>query len=280
MYLVAAVIIFVNILLFYVGAKAFKPSDISLDFNRAMDMVFKYKAYITALIMVFLLNTIQNRVLSDLGQYIGFDLTPIIYGVEGGVVSLFQVIVTPFLTGYMFFTYVFIYIFLIVFSISLYIYCDSLKEVKATVLSYLINYMVALPFFLFLPVYESWMVLEGVAPLLFSVNLPANDFIIWVNGVNNCMPSLHSSISVTVAVIATQAYRNKKLYGLWMVVSWMFAISVLASTMYLGVHWVLDVVAGTLLGIFAGLVGYNVNYELDFLDRWIQRTIQWLKRFR
>ncbi|WGI16653.1 phosphatase PAP2 family protein [Methanonatronarchaeum sp. AMET-Sl] len=243
-------------------------------------MAIKYKAYITALILVFLLNTIQNRLLSDLGQYIGFDLTPVIYGLEGGLVSVFQFIMTPFLTGYMFFTYVFIYIFLIVFSIAFYIYCDSLREVKATVLAYLINYMVALPFFLFLPVYESWMVLEGVAPLLFSVNLPANDFIIWVNGVNNCMPSLHTSISITVAVIATQAYYRNKVYGSWMVVSWIFAISILISTMYLGVHWILDIVAGTLLGITAGLIGYRVNYELDFLNRWIQTSINWIKKHK
>ncbi|RZN62919.1 phosphatase PAP2 family protein [Methanonatronarchaeum sp. AMET6-2] len=274
MYSVITVIVFVNLLMFYLGAKFLVPNEIPLGFSRAIEMVFRYKTYIIALILVFLINTIQNRVLSDLGMEYGFDLTPFIYGVEGNITLIAQQIIDPLLTGYMFFTYVFIYIFLIVFSISLYVYCDAIKEVKATVLAYLINYMVALPFFLFLPVYEAWMVVDGLAPLLFSVNFPANDFIIWVNGVNNCMPSLHTSISITVAVIATLAYKNKGSYRLWMLLSWIMALSVVFSTMYLGVHWILDVIAGIILGAIAGLIGYKVSYSLDYFDRKIGRIFK------
>ncbi len=261
MILIIAVIFAVNLILFYFGAKIFIPDKVPLSWNRVEEMVLKYKIYMFALVMVFLLNTVQNRFLSDLGEAFGIDLTPLVYGVEGNLALLTQYFINPILTGYLFFVYVFIYIFLIIFSISFYIYCDDLKNVKATVLAYFINYMVALPFFIFFPVYESWMVIEGMAPLLFSVNFYANDFIIWVNGVNNCMPSLHTSISVTVAVLSSfSGYRR------WSVFAWVMAISVIAATLYLGIHWILDVIAGILLGVVAGYLGYKIDYNLELIE--------------
>ncbi len=159
------------------------------------------------------------------------------------------------------------------FSIVIYVYLDDFKQVKATALGYLLNYLVAMPFFLFAPVYEAWHVIKGVSPLIFSVSPIANNFIIGVNGINNCFPSLHTSLVITIAVIASYSKRKK-----WKIFAWISAISIVLSTLYLGIHWITDVVGGTILGLFAAYIGYNIEYNLDPIDELITKIIKKMKR--
>jgi membrane-associated phospholipid phosphatase len=65
-----------------------------------------------------------------------------------------------------------------------------------------------------------------------------------VNTNTNVFPSLHTSLSITVALIAWQTRRQ---YPLWTAVSVPIAASVVISTMYLGIHWAIDVLAGALM---------------------------------
>ena len=72
---------------------------------------------------------------------------------------------------------------------------------------------------------------------------------------NNCFPSLHTSLSISVALISIHSgYRR-----LALVISTSAAIIVF-STIYLGIHWLVDVVAG-MAGALAA-----VNITIVYVD--------------
>ncbi len=265
------IIALVNLLAIYIGAKVFLPNNVPLSWKRVKEMIYKYKAYIFALLLVFLINIVENKVFKNLSEATE-SATTVIYSLEGNFVELAQSVINPILTGYFFSFYVFVYIFLIIFSISLFIYSDNLKEVKAITLAFLLNYLIAMPFFLFSPVYEAWHVITGVSPIIFSVSPIASNFIIWVNGINNCFPSLHTSLAVTVATIASFS-DNKR----WEIFSWFSAITIIFSTLYLGIHWFFDLIAGAGLGFFSAYIGYKAKYSLNPIDNLLEKTITKIK---
>ena len=67
-----------------------------------------------------------------------------------------------------------------------------------------------------------------------------------MSGLDNCFPSLHTSMSVTLALIAVRS--KSRLFG--QIVSVCAGIIVF-SIFYLGIHWFLDAVAGTLLALIS-----------------------------
>ena len=81
-----------------------------------------------------------------------------------------------------------------------------------------------------------------------------------VNETTNVFPSLHTSIAMTVFFMA---WITRDRYPLWVPISGFLAISVAASTMYLGIHWFSDVVAGTVLAVVSVYLG--VNYSIHGL---------------
>jgi membrane-associated phospholipid phosphatase len=61
-------------------------------------------------------------------------------------------------------------------------------------------------------------------------------------------PSLHTSLSATVALLAAR-YRSTA--PGWLPIAVIGAASVAVATMYLGIHWLTDVLAGFLLAAFS-----------------------------
>ena len=63
------------------------------------------------------------------------------------------------------------------------------------------------------------------------------------NELNNCFPSLHTAISTAMAGVAWRSGAPRR----YVAFSTILAACIVFSTIYLGVHWVSDVVAGLLL---------------------------------
>jgi membrane-associated phospholipid phosphatase len=81
-----------------------------------------------------------------------------------------------------------------------------------------------------------------------------------VNVNTNVFPSLHTSLSVTVALLA---YRTRRIYPEWLAISVPLAGSVALATMYLGIHWATDVVVGAALAGGSVWIATRVNLPQD-----------------
>jgi len=181
----------------------------------------------------------------DISWAIGFHLSPHIYDIEGKFVAWLQTFQTPVLTTYFSAIYVYGYAYLLVFPIVAYALADRTKPLRLLILAYVLNYVIGLVCYILFIAYgpRNYLVGEGI---LYSFWPQAQFLTSEVNTNTNVFPSLHTSLSVTIAMLAVM---TRDLYRRWVLIAVPIAISVCLSTMYLGIHWAIDVLAGIALAI-------------------------------
>ncbi len=195
---------------------------------------------------------LANNFLRDLGPevswIIGIRITEMIISIEGTFVADLQSYAHPYLTTYFSAMYIYGYIFLLVFPVLAYIIHRDSRPAKEITLAYTLNYGIGVLCYTIFIAYGPRVAPTFGEGLLYTEWPQSQVLTSEVNTEVNVFPSLHTSLSVTVAVLA---YRWREVYPEWLPVSIILAISVVISTMYLGIHWATDVVAGIALGVFS-----------------------------
>ncbi|RRJ27683.1 phosphatase PAP2 family protein [Halocatena pleomorpha] len=225
-----------------------------------------------ALGIVLGINSIARDTGNNLSWIVGVNITGFIHRLEGQFVANLQSMATPTLTSYFSAIYVFGYTFLLVFPLFAYLLHDDTQPLYETVAAYIINYSVGLVCYIAFVAYGPRnLIPELVKPLLY-INWPHSQLLTSeVNTNTNVFPSLHTSMSVTVALLS---YRFRDIYRRWVPIAWMLAISVAISTMYLGIHWLTDVVVGTVLAVISVVLAARFG---DRLRRGMNRvTNDWI----
>ena len=78
----------------------------------------------------------------------------------------------------------------------------------------------------------------------------------------NCLPSMHTSIAFAIFLLILRE-KDKPFKFIW----GFYCLSVIYSTMYLEIHWVIDIFAGLLLGYYSvKLADYVINRWADFFS--------------
>lgn len=178
--------------------------------------------------------------------WVGRDFAREIWSIENGTLTAIQALAAPPLD--LFFTGVYVLLFPQAFIICLVFYTidrdrAALRQILA---GFTANYVLALPFYVFFPVSEAWSLfpddgitlrMDAVSPALMAAYRP-------LSGIDNCFPSLHASIALTMHLVARDQPRPR-LAQFTAAVAWL----TIASTFYLGIHWITDAVAGVLLAL-------------------------------
>jgi membrane-associated phospholipid phosphatase len=197
------------------------------------------------LVGVLLLNSLVRNIGVEISWIIGTNITEFIYSFEGTVVATIQSLVPGWLTPYFGYVYVYGYAFLLVFPLVAAMLAAERRYLRHTAFAYAINYTVGMGCYLLFIAYGPRNYMPTlVEPLLFDM-LPRFQLLTSeVNANTNVFPSLHTSLSVTVALLAI---RDHETFPKWTPVAVFLAVSIVLSTMILGIHWATDVVAGTVL---------------------------------
>ncbi|WP_306058172.1 phosphatase PAP2 family protein [Natronococcus wangiae] len=197
-------------------------------------------------------------------RVIGHNITNDLFALERQLfgetpVAILQSVQFEALTSFFVFAYIYGYAFLLLFPIVAYFALEEMDELSTLLLAFTANYGIGLLCYVLFIAYGP----RNFDPMLFEGLLydafPQSNFLTGqVNQSTNVFPSLHTSLSMTVFFVA---WLTRDRYPLWVPLSGFLAINVALSTMYLGIHWFSDVVAGTLLALVSVYIG--VNYTVD-----------------
>ncbi|MFB6236249.1 MAG: phosphatase PAP2 family protein [Halopenitus sp.] len=214
----------------------------------ALPRVREAQSQVGALLVVVVASGTLRGSLQTVSELYGWELTPFILAFEGPIVAWIQsTLASPVATLYFSATYIYGYVFLLVFPFILYGLLPESAPLKRLLTAYALNYGLGLVLYTLVFAYGPRNVMPDlVKPLLFTFNPEFMELAAHVNENTNVFPSLHTSLSVTVAAFA---WRTREAYPAWTALATWLAASVMLATMYLAIHWLVDVIAGTVFGL-------------------------------
>ncbi len=264
----------------------------------------KVYPYIILLAIVFAINSVVRTYGEILSWLLDWQVTGAIYSVEGNLVANLQAYLTgDFLTlpvvteltagvqeytgvipsdqviALFSFIYIYGYVFLMVFPFIAYLAKDEMGTFRKLMLAYAFNYTIGvLCYVLFISYGPRNLLYPEVQSLMYQWWPRSQILTGEINSNTNVFPSLHSSIAATVALLA---YRTRDTYRAWLYISTPIALGVLVATMFLGIHWGVDVVAGVGLAVVSITLADRVtdeNGESTVVQQMANRVVAALRR--
>lgn len=143
---------------------------------------------------------------------------------------------------------------------------DIKKMIRYMMAGIVLQLVIIYPFYYSVLLQEVWFV-QGVPDLL-NRHYANPETLLGV--VKDCFPSMHTSTAFAVLLLAL---REKSKWFKWLMV--LDCASIIYATLYLRIHWVLDVIAGMLLAYA------TVQFVNWVLDRVLPKTLAplWIKWF-
>lgn len=212
--------------------------------------------YVLMLLGIIFLDILETRFDDVITQHAPRDYTGLVHQIEGSATALFQIVNFQWLTLVL--SLVYLYVFPIMGFVCVYGTFYGGERVIARKLFWatIFNYVLILPFYILVPVAERWTVGDGeVALLMNQISPQLLEGLRPFSGLNNCFPSFHTSLALSYALIISQS-GNRRLRLTMQVLAGL----VCYSTLYLGIHWVLDALAGV---AFAGMCSLLATWAVE-----------------
>ncbi|MGM0448563.1 MAG: phosphatase PAP2 family protein [Methanobacteriota archaeon] len=238
------------------------PARLRETWSGLRDRVWDARRAVAVLCVVLMASGVGRPSLLDVSRLFGFQATALIYGLEGGFVAWIQAtFASPALTAYFSWIYVYGYAFLLAFPAVAYLALPRTTTFRRVLVAYALNYAIGLALYTAVFAHGPRNVMpDMVTPLLFTTQPDVMALTSEVNVNSNVFPSLHTSLAVTVG---TFAVLTREEYPRWTPVAVWLSLSVVVATMYLGIHWLTDVVAGFALAFGSVALAYRLVKPRD-----------------
>ena len=165
--------------------------------------------------------------------------------IEGDFVYSISNSWTPGILHFFVIIYIGVYPFTLWFAPAYFLICEKKKAMRSLAYGLLIIYAVALPFYLFIPITNVY-TFYNINSALETVFPSVENFFYSTTTTNNCLPSLHTAMTILIAYCLSITDNKKLKYFGYFVM-----ITVVISVIYLSIHWLTDVITGIILALGA-----------------------------
>lgn len=246
-YMLSIITLIVVVFMSVAGYYIFIPPEFKSRHNRPekSKMVSDVLIYFLPISSVYIFINAEKNVANHLGIVPRDNYNMYLMMLEGDIVSYIQYIANPILTYISSAVYLFGFPFLLIFTFFILAYTQKIVILKEFTIAFILIYLTAYPFYVFFPVEVTGYTLENVEPLLYNLSPIISQGIRMSDpNLDNCFPSLHAALSIMVIlVISRTEFKRYKTF-----VSGVTA-AILFTTLYLGIHWIIDLVAGFILAV-------------------------------
>ena len=226
-------------LIFFIPKKVYKAT-----IPERYQILKRHLPYLLIIFGVVIVHLIEvNIVDPQITNWIGIDFTKYIQAIEDGAIVWFSQHWTPTLVFFFVIIYIVIYPFTLWFSPLYFLLADEKRAMKTLAYGLLLIYIIALPFYLFMPITNVY-TFYGMESALSTVIPSVENFFYSVTTQNNCLPSLHTAMTILVAHCISLTGNKKLTYFAYFIM-----ISVITSVIYLAIHWITDIICGALLAL-------------------------------
>ena len=229
----------------------FKPSYARLSADGFIDMFRRYWAHMIVVFSVYLWKDILDGMDRALMANTQLDMTPYVYAVEGDIVLwVQQAMRNPLLDEVLTHFYVMGFMTATFASFLYPIYFDDRHMADRVSLSMFWVYILAIPFYLFFNVGVTGNHIPQMQTIAYDLTPEINNWFTRIDPFTNGMPSLHIGLPFAIWLTMQRwdddgrwyRYRNF-LMG--------FILLTALSIVYLGIHWVVDIIGGMVVAIIA-----------------------------
>ena len=229
----------------------FKPSYARLSADGFIDMFRRYWAHMIVVFSVYLWKDILDSMDRALMANTQLDMTPYVYAIEGDIVlwvqqamrnSLLDETLTHFyVMGFMAAT----------FASFLYpIYFDDRHMADRVSLSMFWVYVLAIPFYLFFNVGVTGNHIPQMQTIAYDLTPEINNWFTRIDPFTNGMPSLHIGLPFAIW-LTMQRWDDDGRWHRYRNFLMIFILLTALSIVYLGIHWVVDIIGGMVVAIIA-----------------------------
>ncbi|WP_226004870.1 phosphatase PAP2 family protein [Natrinema salinisoli] len=220
--------------------------------------------YLGVIGVILLVKRLTHYRRLELSYALDWDLTDEIYAVEGSFVASVQDVVPDALIGFFSVMYMFGFPYLLATAFVLYVLLPTQRRVKELLVAFALNTLIGSLFYTVFIAYGPRNHLSSVDGLMYQFYPQTQELTAEISANTNVFPSLHTSLAVIVLLFA---WRSRRTYPRWFSIAATVSTFVVFSTMYLGIHWLVDVVAGVVLAVWCVLTAERIVAQVVDDDR-------------
>lgn len=231
-----------------------RPRFVKHSWSAYVDMFRRYWFHMLIVFSVYLWKDPLDQIDRALMASTRIEITPYIYAIEGDVTLWVQSgFKSPILTEALTHFYVMGYM-TAIFSAFIYpIYADDRYMADRVALTMFYVYILALPFYLFLNVRVTGDVIPGMETLAYDLTPEIRNWFVQIDPFTNGMPSLHIGMPFAIWLAFVKWDEDGRWHRFSMALL-AFIFLTAFSIVYLGIHWISDMLGGLLVAHFAVLL--------------------------
>ena len=229
----------------------FKPKYAKLSLDGFIDMFRRYWAHMIVVFSVYLWKDLLDGMDRVLMANTQIDMTPYVYAIEGDIVLWIQQgLRNAFLDEALTHFYVMGFMTATFASFLYPIYFDDRHMADRVSLSMFWVYVLAIPFYLFFNVGVTGSHIPAMQTIAYDLTPEINNWFTRIDPFSNGMPSLHIGLPFAIW-LTMQRWDDDGRWAKYRGFLMAFTVLTAFAIIYLGIHWVVDIIGGMAVGILA-----------------------------